>query len=1008
MRSRLALVVVLLSSCSDDAPPRGVEPGEIIGHVELSADVPAGNCRVLLEGSPIGAACDGAGTFDLVGVIPGRWDLRILDDSATALPGKRVAAAANPGFVTDVGPIRLAQPGAIGGRVARPTEGLGLVPSFGMGSPPNSNGGYVITGVPPGIHDVVLLTGGGSVSKSGVTVTPGRTTIKVDFDATQVESTPVQVDGFALRAASAGATTGSENLTVELLDALTGTVVTTATTSASGSFAMTANHGVYVLRARDSDNPITAIMPSVVVHGVLPIHIASPLVVYALGGDLDHDGTPDATDPDDDNDGVPDSADAFPYDPAESEDVDGDGLGDRADLATHGDDLDTHNPTNDTDGDTFLDFEDTCPTVVDPQQRDIDGDSIGDACDNCEFISNHEQEDAAGNGIGDACRTCTGSESCPVGQVCELGTCVECTSSSQCNGEVCVNGGCVPCSATVGCAGDLVCNVPVGVCQECLVNLDCPAGAGCSAGRCFAGCNNDTQCAGAFCVGHVCVECRANADCPTSEWCDAGLCQPECSTNANCSGGRVCDQTTRTCVLPCSAGCASGQGCDANNVCQQTCDMTFPCTGGLVCDSASSMCRPECTTDPQCTGSFEVCQLGQCVPSGGCALDTDCSPSEMCGSGGQCVARPTAFDPLASAYMCSTACECKLGETCSAGHCVADGVPTRFVASGASGTGLSVSSPTGSFTTAFNGLPANALVAVSMTGSFTGITTPPIISQAGVRLKGGYVQCSEKRWVRDGAMTSQVSVPNNSDIFSFKGMLTQQATGVEVSGFDLGFSGSGTGITAVFTPGIEIHDVHCGVGPNSGSTCISVTTSTSIKLHDISVSISGASTGGDFVDLDQTSGSIARITFGSAAFSAINGVYIRAPLGPTTLDAISTTGPWDAATSAVIRVDNATAPVTITNASFVTGIPRQSRGHWVGIDVHNSTGVSVADVTMNATGVIDPNTSAFATYHNGVRFENSSGTVARVAVDMPRLKGSVLAAPFSVTGPIGDVTFTDC
>ena len=43
--------------------------------------------------------------------------------------------------------------------------------------------------------------------------------------------------------------------------------------------------------------------------------------------------------PDSDDDGVPDASDAFPFDPAESEDLDGDGLGDRADPDDDGDGL---------------------------------------------------------------------------------------------------------------------------------------------------------------------------------------------------------------------------------------------------------------------------------------------------------------------------------------------------------------------------------------------------------------------------------------------------------------------------------------------------------------------------------------------------------------------------------------------------------------------------------------------------------------------------------------------
>ena len=47
--------------------------------------------------------------------------------------------------------------------------------------------------------------------------------------------------------------------------------------------------------------------------------------------DLDGDGVGDVADPDDDNDGVADTDDAFPFDPTEWKDLDADGIGDNAD-----------------------------------------------------------------------------------------------------------------------------------------------------------------------------------------------------------------------------------------------------------------------------------------------------------------------------------------------------------------------------------------------------------------------------------------------------------------------------------------------------------------------------------------------------------------------------------------------------------------------------------------------------------------------------------------------------
>jgi len=87
------------------------------------------------------------------------------------------------------------------------------------------------------------------------------------------------------------------------------------------------------------------------------------------GGSLDFtitDGGGGGTDPDQDSDGVPDAVDAFPDDPSETTDTDGNGVGDNADP--------------DDDGDTVIDEVDDFPT--DPDEIiDSDDDGIGDNAD---------------------------------------------------------------------------------------------------------------------------------------------------------------------------------------------------------------------------------------------------------------------------------------------------------------------------------------------------------------------------------------------------------------------------------------------------------------------------------------------------------------------------------------------------------------------------------------------------------------------------------------------------
>lgn len=101
--------------------------------------------------------------------------------------------------------------------------------------------------------------------------------------------------------------------------------------------------------------------------------------------DLDGDGIGDASDPDTDGDGVPDAQDAYPLDPNEWRDLDGDGIPDGADT--------------DTDGDGVLDlFEEAQGT--DPFAADTDGDGV---CDGPQVVA------GVCTAAGDACPLVAGS-----------------------------------------------------------------------------------------------------------------------------------------------------------------------------------------------------------------------------------------------------------------------------------------------------------------------------------------------------------------------------------------------------------------------------------------------------------------------------------------------------------------------------------------------------------------------------------------------------------------------
>ena len=116
-------------------------------------------------------------------------------------------------------------------------------------------------------------------------------------------------------------------------------------------------------------------------------------IVRISSGDTDNDGVEDAVDFDRDNDGVVDLQDAFPLDPAESVDTDGDGVGNNADNCV----AVANASQTDTDSDGAGDICDNTPN------GDTDNDGLDNLSDNCVSVSNADQLNADGDGEGNAC-----------------------------------------------------------------------------------------------------------------------------------------------------------------------------------------------------------------------------------------------------------------------------------------------------------------------------------------------------------------------------------------------------------------------------------------------------------------------------------------------------------------------------------------------------------------------------------------------------------------------------
>jgi hypothetical protein len=1034
MRRVLSLLITLtLAGCGAPATTPVPPPGELIGSVQISSGVADGKCLVLVEGLPLSSPCDESGQFDLRNVPPGRWNLRILDDATLATPGTtRIAVGSNSGQVSNLGALALEQPGSIGGHV-KSTDASALanaiigVPDIGSVTTANADGGYLLVGVAPGTHDVVLLEAAGSISHPDVGVQPAKVTIGADLDLSMLEKpTTVAVAGFAARSdAGSGAQAG---ITIELVEDLNGTIVASATSNADGSFTLQAPQGTYILRAHDGKNPITAIVPSLIVHGQA-ITVESKLTIPPQNGDLDGDGIPNGSDPDVDGDGVANGSDAFPFDPAETKDSDGDGVGDRSDLRSKGGQgIDTDNPTPDTDGDGLFDFEDDCPLVPNPDQWDPDGDGVGtvkdangvatNMCDNCPFVFNPDQKDSLGNGTGDACRSCRTNQDCPAGKICgNGGQCVGCLTNAQCGDEICnvATGGCQPCAQNSDCTAPQLC-APDKRCVQCLSAADCIAGDVCVAGSCTPACSIDAQCAGGFCVSGACVSCRSTADCPSTEWCDNGACKAQCTVDGDCTGGRVCDQTTRTCVLPCAGGCTTGQTC-VSNVCRDACDASHPCGAGLKCSAGA--CVPQCATDNDClsVAPHTVCQAGACVPNGQCTFDADCPTTQLCLSG-TCAPRGGTFT-TGKGYSCSTACDCRQGETCAVNtsdnnkYCVADAVPTWFVAAGTCTSGTCDGKTPSGWSNDLTGIVAGAVsgdVIAVHAGDTLGAAT---IAQPGVTLAGGFSVCAANRWVRDRSQRSTTGA------LSVPGTIAAPLANVVIENVNVSIVNNGTGniIDANYADGLTVNNVNVTNTPASNATAVfagvSCTDCNNVAWSNITmpgVDGSGGSYTVTVARLAHGSGTIANVTGGPVYANVATGISVSDTTGPVTISGATLAQMQQGYGGNGIVVTNGTGGlVTISNNSvgFSTSAVGGNGGAvWIGISVSATPAATVSGNTVDGRGITDAGSGTW-TERDAVRFSNSSGTLSGNDVYFPVLSTVSNVYGYRLLGPTATISFTN-
>jgi len=623
----IAAMVSGCGGCGDPDAAQGLEPGDIIGRVEIDQDIPQPGCKVRVLGTPRGATCNNKGEFEISLIDPGRWELEIVaNETESVVPARKITTAANPGFITDLGAIRIGPPGRIGGHVTAP-PGIDLpytviaVEGFPAATQPDPiNRGYVLSRVPAGIHTVVMTTENGDTFRENVIVRPNDITLDINFSLDDIQQSSVNVLG----GVAVSGSSDRSNIVVELVETVGGTVKATLTTGDEGTFSLPATSGIYLVRAHRQGSQLTATLPNVLVHGQRNVELQTILVIPAEG-DIDGDGVADDRDDDTDGDGVPNVDDAFDLDPNEALDADGDGVGNNVDLDSNGDGgVDRAVATPDSDGDGFLDFEDVCPTISNSDQLDTDGDRAGNLCDNCPGVPNKGQEDADSNGTGDVCEPCIAGEACTPANNCNVGI-TECNA----NGAVCFDTG-APKPAGVSCGLDQVCLN--GSCQVCSNGDSCTTSSG---GACIVGvqscstgaaeclptaikvadgtpCGNNQVCDNGLCVG--CTEggaCPYAAD-PCTQGalsCDTGLPQTCEDSGQNAPDGTVCN-TNQVCL---NGGCVT---CPSGDACSPTAN---PCHVGVIsCGTGAAVCVDQGTNAADgspCTGPGYRCSSGTCVLS---------------------------------------------------------------------------------------------------------------------------------------------------------------------------------------------------------------------------------------------------------------------------------------------------------------------------------------------------------------------------------------------------------